>query len=152
MESQRKELKKVDNKTKQYHLDLMYMDIASRVGQQSYAVRSKVGAVIVNGNNILSYGYNGTPHGFDNTCEIDTDEGKVTKTEVLHAESNAIAKVAQSTQSSKNATLYVTMSPCIDCAKLIIQSGIKRVVYKHDYHKAEGKILLKSAGISVEEL
>jgi len=136
--------------------DKMYLDIAKVIAERSYAERSKVGAVLVKNTNILSYGFNGTPHGFNNLCEY-TDFHVIggvgsTKPEVLHAESNAIAKVATSTQSSKDSTLYVTLSPCFDCAKLIIQAGIKRVVYSEAYRTKNGIELLKEAGVLVEEL
>jgi len=141
---------------KQILNDKMYIDIAKVIAKRSYAERSKVGAVLVKDTNILSYGFNGTPYGFNNICEY-TDFHVIggvgsTKPEVLHAETNAIAKVATSTQSSEGSTLYVTLSPCFDCAKLIIQAGIKRVVYSEPYRNSNGIQLLKEAGILVEEL
>lgn len=108
--------------------DEMYMSIAEIISKRSTAIKKKVGAVIVKDNSIISYGYNGTPSGFSNMCE---DENGKTKPEVLHAESNAISKVSKSTFSSDKATLYVTMSPCIECAKLIIQSGIVKVILRN---------------------
>lgn len=114
--------------------------------QNSYCKRRQVGALIVKDRMIISDGYNGTPCGFENVCE---DENGVTKPYVLHAEANAITKVAQSGNSSKDATLYVTASPCMECAKLIIQSGIKRVVYLDEYRIMDGVELLKKAGIEV---
>ena len=112
----------------------------------SYCIRRQVGALIVKGRMIISDGYNGTPSGFENVCE---DENNVTKPYVLHAEANAITKVAQSNNSSEDATLYVTTSPCMECSQLIIQSGIKRVVYCNRYHNTDGLDLLKRAGIEL---
>jgi len=127
--------------------------MASIWSQLSKAERKKVGCLIVKDGAIISDGYNGTPSGFDNTCEtITITDGStklVTNPEVLHAESNAITKLAKSTQSSDGATMYITISPCIDCAKLIIQSGIKRVVFKKFYRNSEGIDLLKQANIEV---
>ncbi|NSW93295.1 MAG: dCMP deaminase family protein [Bacteroidales bacterium] len=114
--------------------------------QNSYCIRRKVGALIVKGKMIISDGYNGTPAGFENVCE---DENNVTKPYVLHAEANAITKVAKSHNSSENSTLYVTSSPCMECAKLIIQSGIKRVVFCSKYRTSDGIDLLKRAGIEL---
>jgi len=126
-----------------------YMKVAYQFAELSYAERKKVGAIIVKNKQIISFGYNGTPNGFDNCCEADKN---TTKKEVLHAESNAISKVAQSTISSSGATLYVTMSPCFDCSKLIIQSGIKKVYYCETYRDMTGIELLKKANITVERL
>lgn len=120
-----------------------YMSIASTVAQASHAVRNKVGAILVKDDNIISFGFNGTPRGFDNVCEI----GDVTKPEVLHAESNAITKCAQSTGNAKGSILYVTVSPCFDCAKLIIQVGIKWVIYSEEYRNRSGSDLLAEAKI-----
>lgn len=128
--------------------DKMYMEIAQVVAKQSYCEKRKVGAVIVKGNTIIGLGYNGTPSGRDNCCEIDGN----TKPEVLHAESNAIAKVACSTLSSEGSTLYVTCSPCMECAKLIIQSKICRIVYLEKYRDTSGLDLLRDCGIEVDEL
>jgi len=114
--------------------------------QNSYCKRRKVGALIVKGKMIISDGYNGTPAGFENICE---DEEGLTKAYVLHAEANAITKVAKSNNSSEDSTLYVTTSPCMECSKLIIQSGIKRVVYSDKYRKTEGLELLIRAGIEL---
>ena len=125
--------------------DEMYMSIAEIISKRSTAIKKKVGAVIVKDNSIISYGYNGTPSGFSNMCE---DENGKTKPEVLHAESNAISKVSKSTFSSDKATLYVTMSPCIECAKLIIQSGIVKVIFKEYYKDTSGLELLKRANIT----
>lgn len=130
-------------------LDIVYMNIAGEVSQLSKCLRKKVGAIIVKDNNILSFGYNGTPSGFCNDCEQDG----VTSWHVLHAESNAIAKVANSTQSSKGSTLYCTLSPCDDCSKLIIQAGVTRVVYKDIYEKStRGLELMKQSGIIVKKI
>lgn len=112
--------------------------------ENSYCVRRKVGALLVKNGTIISDGFNGTPSGFENVCE---DENNVSKPYVLHAEANAITKIARSSQNSDGATLYVTASPCIDCAKLIIQSGIRRVVYGEKYRLDDGVALLKRAGI-----
>lgn len=116
--------------------------------ENSYCARRKVGALIVKDRMIISDGYNGTPSGFENVCE---DENGVTKPYVLHAEANAITKVAKSGNSSLGATLYVTASPCIECSKLIIQAGIRRVVYSEDYRSSDGLDLLRRAGIEVEK-
>ena len=114
--------------------------------ENSYCERRKVGALVVKNNMIISDGYNGTPTGFENICE---DENNTSKPYVLHAEANAITKLARSSNSSDGATLYVTASPCIECAKLIIQSGIKRVIYTEQYRLTDGVDLLKRAGIEV---
>lgn len=114
--------------------------------ENSYCQRRKVGALVVKNKMIISDGYNGTPSGFENQCE---DENNVTKSYVLHAEANAITKLARSNNNSENATLYVTASPCIECSKLIIQAGIKRVVYGEKYRLEDGINLLKKAGIEV---
>jgi len=132
--------------TKQTILDQRYMRMALIWAENSYCERRKVGALLVKDKMIISDGYNGTPSGFENICE--DDENK-TKPYVLHAEANAITKVARSNNSSESATLYVTASPCIECAKLIIQSGIKRVVYGEPYHLDDGLHLLDRAGIEV---
>lgn len=129
-------------------LDIAFMKTAMCMSELSTAERKKVGSIIVRNGNILSMGYNGTPSGFDNVCEISPEE---TKPETLHAESNAICKMAKSPVSAEGATLYVTMSPCYECAKLIIQSGIKRVVYAERYRVfKKGFDLLEQAGITVE--
>ena len=158
--------------------DLLYIDIAERVGQMSYAVRSKVGAGLVKDRNILAFGYNGTPTGRDNTCEDeehayhkphidhfhyiergfkwdDLNERYTkltTKQEVLHAESNAIAKIARSTQSALGSTLYVTLSPCMECAKLIVQCGIEKVVFKEKYRDESSIIFLEENNIEVKQI
>lgn len=132
---------------KQYRLDLRYMRMARIWAENSYCQRRQVGALVVKDKAIISDGYNGTPSGFENMCE---DDNYVTKPYVLHAEANAITKLARSSNSSDGATLYVTASPCIECAKLIIQSGIKRVVYAEHYRLEDGINLLKRANINVE--
>lgn len=134
-------------KTRQF--DLRYMRMAQIWAENSYCERRKVGALIVKNKMIISDGYNGTPSGFENVCE---DENNRTKPYVLHAEANAITKVARSSNSSEDSTLYVTSSPCIECAKLIIQAGIRRVVYAEEYHTLDGVDLLKRAGVEVEQL
>ena len=136
----------------QDRLDTTYMKMAEDLSQLSHAERMKVGALIVKDSHIISEGFNGTPVGFDNSCEyLDTVDHLYTKPEVLHAESNAITKLAKSTSSSDKATLYVTVAPCFDCSKLIIQSGIKRVVYKEEY-PSNGLDLLHKAGIESYKL
>lgn len=131
---------------KQLLLDRRYMRMARIWAENSYCKRRQVGALLVKDQMIISDGFNGTPSGFENNCE---DENNMSKPYVLHAEANAITKVARSSNSSQGATLYVTASPCIECAKLIIQSGIKRVVYGEDYRIMDGLNLLKRAGVEV---
>ena len=128
-------------------LDERYIRMARIWGENSYCKRRRVGALIVKEKMIISDGYNGTPSGFENVCE---DENGRTKPYVLHAEANAITKVARSNNSSDGATLYVTCSPCIECAKLIIQSGIRRVVFSEMYHNSDGVDLLSRNGIETE--
>ncbi len=139
--------KQLELDKKQENLDRRYVRMALVWAENSYCERRKVGALIVKDKMIISDGYNGTPSGFENVCE---DENYKTKPYVLHAEANAITKVAKSSNSSDNATLYVTATPCIECAKLIIQAGIVRVVYSEEYHSTEGKDLLERAGIEVK--
>lgn len=129
--------------------DEKYMAMARIWAENSYCKRRKVGALIVKDRMIISDGYNGTPSGFENVCE---DESGVTKPYVLHAEANAITKVAKSGNSADGATLYVTASPCVECAKLIIQSGIRRVVYSDEYRLMDGVDLLHRAGIETEQV
>jgi dCMP deaminase len=131
---------------KQVLLDIRYLRMAQIWAENSYCKRRQVGALLVKDKMIISDGFNGTPSGFENDCE---DENNRSKPYVLHAEANAITKVACSNNSSEGATLYVTTSPCIECAKLIIQSGIKRVVYNQQYRITDGVDLLKRAGIEV---
>ena len=131
---------------KQLLLDKRYIRMAQIWAENSYCSRRKVGALIVKDKMIISDGYNGTPAGFENVCE---DENGLTKPYVLHAEANAITKIACSNNSSKGATMYVTTSPCIECAKLIIQAGIKRVIYSEKYRLEDGLDLLRRANIEV---
>ena len=143
--------------------EIIYMQVAYQFAKLSYAERRKVGCVIVKDKQVISFGYNGTPHGFDNECETYIKDDTcgcdscscgelTTKREVLHAESNAIMKVAKSTMSCDGAELYTTTCPCFDCAKLIIQAGIKTVYYTEDYRDMSGVELLKTAGINVEQV
>ena len=131
---------------KEKKFDASYLEMASVWAKNSYCKRRQVGAIIVKDRMIISDGYNGTPSGFENVCE---DENDVTKPYVLHAEANAITKVAKSGNSSEGATLYVTASPCMECSKLIIQAGIKRVVYRDEYRILDGVELLRRAGVEV---
>lgn len=135
------------NKIKLNKYDKAYLRIAKEWSKLSYCKRKQVGAIIVKDRMIISDGYNGTPSGFENCCE---DEAGYTKWYVLHAEANAILKVAGSTQSCEGATLYITLSPCKECSKLIHQSGIKRVVYLDGYKDDSGLEFLKKAGVEVE--
>lgn len=137
----------MEESSKQRLLDIRYLRMARIWAENSYCKRRQVGALIVKDKSIISDGYNGTPSGFENICE---DENDRTKPYVLHAEANAITKVAKSGNSSDGATLYVTASPCIECAKLIIQAGIVRVVYSEIYRCTDGIELLEKAGITVE--
>ena len=134
---------------KQRLLDERYLRMAIIWAENSYCVRRKVGALIVKDNMIISDGYNGTPSGFENVCE---DEDGLTKPYVLHTEANAITKVARSNNSSEGATLYITDAPCIECAKLIIQAGIRRIVYTKSYRLDDGLKLLERAGIECVKL
>ncbi|MCQ2150740.1 MAG: dCMP deaminase family protein [Bacteroidales bacterium] len=129
--------------------DDKYMRMAAIWAENSYCKRRKVGALIVKDRMIISDGFNGTPSGFENVCE---DENGVTKPYVLHAEANAISKVAKSGNSAEGATLFITASPCMECSKLIIQAGIKRVVYRDEYRLTDGVDLLKRAGVEVEKI
>lgn len=169
------------NKEKQLALDKRYLRMAKIWAENSYAIKRQVGCLIVKDNSIISDGYNGTPSGFENVCETveclsqwiygcvktakSIDEVKsvehcedcthsklVTKPYVLHAEANAISKLARSSNSSDGATLYVTDEPCLECSKTIIQAGIRRVVFWRDYHAHSGKELLERAGIIVEQI
>jgi dCMP deaminase len=138
----------MENK-KQNKYDKAYLRIAKEWSQLSYCKRKQVGAIIVRDRMIISDGYNGTPSGFDNCCE---DQSGLTNWYVLHAEANAILKVARSSQTCDNATLYITLSPCKECSKLIHQSGIKRVVYHQDYQDTSGIDFLVRAGVIVEQI
>lgn len=122
-----------------------YMKIAIETSKLSYAVRRKVGSIIVNNDNIISFGYNGTPKNFSNECEVNN----ITKPEVIHSELNAIIKAAKSGAKLENAILYVTLSPCVNCSLLIIQSGIKKVFYLENYRDLAGLDILRNAGIEV---
>ncbi|AXT57671.1 dCMP deaminase family protein [Aquimarina sp. MMG015] len=134
---------------KQLKYDKAYLRIAREWGKLSHCERKKVGAVIVKDRMIISDGFNGTPTGFENPCE---DEEGYTKWYVLHAEANAILKVASSTQSCKGATLYITLSPCKECSKLIHQAGIKRIVYQNAYKDNSGLLFLEKAGVEIEKI
>jgi dCMP deaminase len=134
---------------KQFKFDKAYLRIAREWGKLSHCERKKVGALIVKDRMIISDGYNGTPSGFENVCE---DEDNYTKWYVLHAEANAILKVAGSTQSCRGATLYITLSPCKECSKLIHQSGIERVVYQNSYKDDAGLAFLKKAGVEIQQV
>jgi dCMP deaminase len=142
---------------RQHLIDVTYLRMAKTWSGLSHATRKKVGALIVKNNTIIADGYNGTPSGFENECEysVETEPGTFeyhTKWYVLHAESNALAKVAKSTQSSDGATLYITYSPCRECSKLILQSGIKRVVYEEEYRDISGLEFLIKSGIDVKKI
>ena len=137
------------NEEKQLKLDKRYIRMAGIWAENSYCTRRRVGALIVKDKMIISDGYNGTPSGFENVCE---DDNGVTKPYVLHAEANAITKIARSGNNSEGATLYVTDAPCIECSKLIIQSGIKKVFYARQYRLTDGIDLLLRAGIEVHYL
>lgn len=140
---------KENNGDKQRQSDSRYLRMATIWAENSYCQRRKVGALIVKDQMIISDGYNGTPSGFENVCE---DESGITKPYVLHAEANAITKVSRSNNSSDGATLYVTSSPCLECSKLIIQAGIKRVVYSENYRLRDGIDLLERAGVECVHL
>jgi len=134
---------------KQYRYDCLYMDIALRISNMSHDTERKVGAVIVKDNNILAFGFNGMPAGMDNECKNPSGS---TKKEVIHAEANAICKLARSAGHAEGATLYSTLSPCMDCAKLILQSGIKRFVYCEPYEFDEGILLLHGNGVKINHI
>lgn len=134
---------------KQLQFDRSYLKMAAIWAQNSYCKRRQVGALIVKERSIISDGYNGTPCGFEDVCE---DEQGCTKPYVLHAEANAITKMAKSNNSSDGSTLYVTAAPCLECSKLIIQSGIKRVVFRDSYRLTDGLELLVRAGVIVEQI
>ena len=135
--------------TKQLKYDIAYLRIAAEWSKLSYCKRKQVGAIIVRDRMIISDGYNGTPTGFENCCE---DEEGLTQWFVLHAEANAISKVARSTQTCENATLYITLSPCKECSKLIHQSGIKLVVFQNGYRDNTGLDFLEKAGVVVTQI
>ena len=142
--------------SKQDKSDLIYMEMTTAWSKKSHCNRRQVGALIVKDSTIISDGYNGTPTGHDNCCENDIAKGTIlveeTKWEVIHAETNAILKCAKNGISCDGGTLYVTLSPCKDCSKLIVQSGIKRLVYKEVYRDGDGLVFLKNAGIAVNKL
>lgn len=141
----------MNDKDKKYHE--LYMDWAKRAAEMSYAERRKVGAVIIKEGNVLSFGWNGTPSGFDNACEDVLPDGTtVTKKEVIHSEMNAILKLAKGTESGKNSTLYCTLSPCMDCAKAIQGAGITDLYYDQEYRDIEGVYFLRKCGINVSKL
>ena len=140
---------KYESKQKQLRYDKAYLRMAKQWATLSHCERKQVGALIVKDSMIISDGYNGTPTGFDNCCE---DENNKTNWYVLHAEANAIMKVAKSTNNSDGATLYITLSPCRECSKLVLQSGIKRVVYMNDYKDNSGLKFLEKAGVEVEHI
>lgn len=128
------------------------MEMAESVSRLSHARRLQVGAVVVKDNRVISFGYNGTPSGWDNNCELVDEDGSLsTKKEVIHAEMNAIAKLAKSTESGDGAEMFITHAPCMECAKLIFQSGISRVYYKNKYRTAEGVNFLKTSQVTVTE-
>lgn len=134
-------------------LDKLFIDVAARVSEMSVSRRAKVGAVIVRDGNIVSMGWNGTPKGFDNNCEVDMPDGSLlTKTSVVHAEANAILKLASSGGGGDKSTVYTLFSPCVECAKMIISIGAERVVYRHKYRVFEGLDLLAEAGVLVEHI
>jgi dCMP deaminase len=137
------------NEAKQRRYDKAYLEMAIMWGKLSHCKRKQVGAIIVKDQMIISDGYNGSPAGFDNCCENDQGE---THWYVLHAEANAILKVAKSTNNCKGATLYLTLSPCKDCSKLILQAGIKRLVYSNEYKDISGVDFLREAGIAIERI
>ena len=138
---------------KQQKLEHLYMDIAARVAEQSYAIRLKVGAIIVKDDNIISMGWNGMPAGMPNVCEELVDGQLITNPQCLHSESNALMKLARRGGiGAENATIYTTFSPCIECSKLIKQAGIKRVVYRDEYRLTDGIDMLKSLNVEVSKL
>lgn len=144
-------------KLKQKRYNTFYMDVAKRVSEMSYAKRLKVGSILVKEGNIISFGWNGTPAGWDNDCEEkdwtqDGDYILKTKPEVLHSEQNLLMKMAKSTNSSENADLFVTHAPCLDCAKLIHQAGIRRVFYRHTYRSEDGLDFLKKCEIETQQI
>lgn len=153
-------------KLKEKRYNSLYIDLATRISNMSYAERLHVGAVIVKNDNIISFGWNGMPSGWDNNCEevVDVDPNDIrynynnftkelkTRPEVSHAEQNAIAKLAKSTESGLSATMFITHAPCLDCAKLIYQSGISSVLYRNTYRDIAGVVFLKNSGIEVEQV
>jgi dCMP deaminase len=136
---------------KQDKLDKVFIEIAKQIGTLSYCTRAKVGAVLVKAGNVISFGYNGTPSGMDNCCEDEIDGKLVSKIEVLHAESNCILKAAKMGLSTDGATMYLTLSPCKDCSKLILQAGVKRVVYLELFYRDNGSVEFLKQFIKVEK-
>jgi dCMP deaminase len=134
------------------NLKYFYMGVAEKSAMLSHARRTKVGAVIVKDNDILSFSWNGTPYGFDNNCEYETDEGLVTRPDVVHAEANSIIKSARLGKATEGATMFVTLNPCINCAIMIIQAGITTVYYQQDYRIRDGIDYLIKGGVKVEKL
>lgn len=152
------------NELKQHKYNDLYMDLAFRIAEMSYAKRLNVGCVIVKDNNIISFGWNGMPAGWDNNCEIETSEvvnigsrevtpsQTVTRPEVLHAEENALMKLCRSTNSSQDSMMYITHAPCIKCARLIHQAGIKSIFYSEEYRNQDGLVFLDKCGIEIEQI
>lgn len=137
---------------KQKRLDRLFLNIAKEISQMSYCVRAKVGSVLVKNGNIISMGYNGMPSGLENCCEYTSDDGRlVTKSEVLHAESNALLKAAKMGLSTDGTTMYCTLSPCKDCSKLILSAGVKRVVYLELFSRDNGSVEFLKQFIEVEQ-
>lgn len=144
------EVLEISNK-KQQKLDKVFIEIVKQIATLSYCVRAKVGAVLVKSGNIISFGYNGTPSGMENCCEYELNNELVTKQEVLHAESNCILKAVKMGLCTDNCTMYLTLSPCKDCSKLILQAGIKRVVYLELFYKDNGSVDFLKQFIKVEK-
>lgn len=143
----------LDNLSKRKRYKEFYMDLAKRTGEMSHAVRLKVGTVVVKDGNIISFGWNGTPEGFDNVCEYENENGElVTKPIVMHSEFNALRKLARSTESAQGADMYTTHSCCLNCSLFIAGSGIKNFFYKEDYRSSEGTDFLKQAGVNVVKI
>lgn len=144
--------------SKQSRYNQFYMDMADRVSQMSYAVRKKVGSVLVKNGNVISFGWNGMPAGWDNNCEFEYINPQtnvtelVTRPEVLHSEMNTILKIAKGPNSAEGATLYTTLAPCIDCAKAIYQSGVSEVIYDSEYKDDSGVMFLKKCGVKISRL
>lgn len=152
------------NELKRQKYNDLYMDLAFRIAEMSHAKRLNVGCVIVKDNNIISFGWNGMPAGWDNNCEFETSEivdidsrtitpsQTITRPEVLHAEENSLMKLCRSTQSSQDASMYITHAPCIKCARLIHQAGIKSVFYGDEYRSVDGLVFLEKCGVQIEQV
>lgn len=152
------------NELKRQKYNDLYMDLAFRIAEMSYAKRLNVGCVIVKDNNIISFGWNGMPAGWDNNCEVETSEivdidsriitpsQTVTRPEVLHAEENALMKLCRSTNSSQDASMYITHAPCIKCARLIHQAGIKSIFFTEEYRNEDGLVFLDKCGVEIEQI